>query len=123
MQAAEAYVDEQLDTGEYPHMEALLGDGDRRATWDRLTGSRTGPTASSTGSRPCSTASSAASSTPPDAAGCWRAGATAATVRARMAPAVPHRSSSTAAPRALRASAFSYAYRAWRFTQALGRLS
>ena len=36
MQAAEAYVTEQLETGEYPYLEALLGDGDRRATWDRL---------------------------------------------------------------------------------------
>jgi hypothetical protein len=41
-----------------------------------------------------------------------------------MAPTARHRSSSTAAPRALgRAYAFSYAYAAWRFTQALGRLS
>ena len=36
LQAAEAYVTEQLETGEYPYIEALLGDGDRRATWDRL---------------------------------------------------------------------------------------
>jgi hypothetical protein len=41
-----------------------------------------------------------------------------------MAPAGPHRSRPSAAPRAIgRADAFFYAYRAWRFTQALGRLS
>ena len=41
-----------------------------------------------------------------------------------MAPTARHRSSSTAAPRAIgRTYAFSYAYAAWRFTQALGRLS
>jgi hypothetical protein len=38
-----------------------------------------------------------------------------------MAPSAPHRSS-IAAPR-VAAFGFAYAYRAWRFTQALGRPS
>jgi hypothetical protein len=39
-----------------------------------------------------------------------------------MAPSAPHRSSSITAPR-VAAFGFAYAYRAWRFTQALGRPS
>jgi AcrR family transcriptional regulator len=35
-QRAEAYVEGMLATGEYPQIEALLGDGDRHATWERI---------------------------------------------------------------------------------------
>ena len=31
-----AYLDEQLSTGQYPHIEALLGDGDRLAALTRF---------------------------------------------------------------------------------------
>jgi AcrR family transcriptional regulator len=35
-QAAQEYAEAMLATGEFPHIEALLGDGDRTAAWRRL---------------------------------------------------------------------------------------
>jgi AcrR family transcriptional regulator len=35
-QNVESYVERQLATGDYPHIEALLGDGDRHEAWETL---------------------------------------------------------------------------------------
>jgi hypothetical protein len=32
----EGYVEAQLATGDYPHIQRLVGDGDRQAAWERL---------------------------------------------------------------------------------------
>ena len=37
------YVEAQLESGGFPHTLALVGDGDRRANWERLAGEAFGP--------------------------------------------------------------------------------